>query len=66
MRERRRLGEKLEGQTVPRIVGIEQITREGEQLAPILRNSILAHTVEFFQPMPRLRRGKARLIGSES
>jgi hypothetical protein len=40
MRERRRLREQLERQAMAGVVGIQQVTRERQQLAPILRHPV--------------------------
>jgi hypothetical protein len=55
MRERRRLGEELEGQAVAGIVRIEQIAGEGQKLAAVLGLPVFVQRIEFAEPFAGLR-----------
>ena len=46
MGEGRRLGEELERQAVSRVIGVQQIAGEGEELAAVLRLPVLVDRVE--------------------
>src|SRR3954451_8163422 len=71
VRERRRLGEELERQPVARVVGVHQVAREGQQLAPLLGVHV-ADPVVLLQPGAdlrvaegRRRRGDAHLAAAQ-
>ena len=66
MGEGRRLGEQLEGQPMAGIVGVQQVAREGQQLAAVFGHPALVDRVELVEPGLGLRRLERGLVGGHA
>src|SRR5580704_12795786 len=66
MVEVRRLRELHEGQPVTRIVGIEQVAGEGQELAPVVRLPVVVERIELLQPLSRAVGAERRLARGDA